>query len=91
MKNYNRAENMHGKLTDKQKTTYNCSFSKIFAKWMYEFVNCKMYFTWSVIVYSTYSANAYPLLKPVAASLTKLNAFNCPKDNSSSLTCNRFN
>ncbi|KAI9590104.1 hypothetical protein GQX74_008272 [Glossina fuscipes] len=32
------------------------------------------------------AVNAYPLLKPVAASLTKLKALNWPKDNKSSLT-----
>lgn len=48
-------------------------------------------FTWSVMLRSTYSQKAYPLLSPVAASLTRLNARSFPKDNNSSLTLNKKN
>ncbi len=42
--------------------------------------------TWSVIKISEYSQNAYPLLKPVAVSLTRLKARNGPNAINSSLT-----
>lgn len=40
------------------------------------------------MVMSMYSANAYPLLRPVAESLTRLKALNCPNDMSNSFTYN---
>lgn len=39
------------------------------------------------MVMSTYSANAYPLLSPVAESFTRLKARSCPNDIRSSFTC----